>query len=84
MKQQEALTEVGKRIVPILQEFGIEGVSMAGYIRCDGTQLERFTSGFVANNDASISDGLGQLAVFSAMWAAGPQHHKLPSTDEKG
>lgn len=70
MDQGTALAEVGRRIVPILEEFGIEGFVMTGYIRCNDGKLERFSAACTTKDNAAINDGLAKVAAFSTMWAA--------------
>lgn len=80
------MLEVGKRVVPILQEFGIEGFVIAGYARFDGEHLERFVGGMNTQHDPAIADGLAKLIAFSSVWAAPdfrfdqPPHEKQPGT----
>lgn len=71
MDQRAAIVEVGKRIVPILQEWGIESAVVIGYIRTED-KLQRFVSANLKKDDAAQVDGLRQVVMFAAMWAGSP------------
>ncbi len=78
MNQQQALVEIGKRVLPILQEFGVEACVILGYIRTE-EKTERFVAVNVPRNDASQVDGMRQPVLFATMWAA-PDHPQPPDT----
>ncbi len=77
MNQNQAIVEVGKRILPILQEFGIESCMICGYIRIDD-KVERFVAMNIMRDDAGQVDGMRQPAAFATIWAAPDQ----PPTQE--
>lgn len=85
MDKREALIEVGKRVAPILSEFGLESYVLTGYIRTE-ERLERFVAVFAPRDNPAMADGLGQLISFSTIWAAPALHEEPPeppNSDEK-
>ncbi len=78
MNQQQALVEAGKRIIPILQEFGVESCVLMGYMRAE-EKLERFVCVNVPRDDVSQADGMRQPMLFATMWAAS-DHPQPPDT----
>lgn len=83
MEKAEALELIGRKIVPTLEEFGIEGFVITGYIKCDGDRVERFTACCTPKKNAAIEDGLGKLAIFSSMWAASQPSQVPPGADDQ-
>lgn len=83
MEKAAALGEIGKKIVPILEEFGIEGFVIGGYIQVHEGRIERFTAACMPKDNAAITDGLGHLVAFTGMWAANAAPRTSPP-DEDG
>ena len=80
MTKDEAIKALGPRLVPILQEFGVEALVVAGYISTDGVHCERFVAGMIPPDDAPKQDGMRHLLTFATIWAA-PARPNPPQTE---
>lgn len=72
---------LGERVIPILQEFGVTGFVLTGYVENSDGKRERIL--FVnTQGDPAMEDGLRPLIQFGHMWSHGPQQgpdEQLPS-----
>ena len=69
MTRAEFNKALGERILPQLQEMGVDGFVMAGYVTDGEGKMSRFAS-MLTNKSPAIEDGLSKLAVYLAMWSA--------------
>ena len=63
--------ELGRRIVPVMQEYGMTAFVIAGYMEDGEGTVKRFCIAQTGGNPA-YEDGLRPLVNFSAMWGATP------------
>lgn len=71
MTQQEVLLEIGKRMTPVLQEYGVEGCVFTGYMRLGDGHVEKFVAVNLPKGDVSQRDGLSPVIAFVTMWGGG-------------
>lgn len=63
---------LGERVIPILQEFGVTGFVLAGYVENPEGNRERLL--FVnTHGDPAMEDGLRPLIQFGHIWSHVPQ-----------
>ncbi len=70
MTTAEAMTHISEKIIPQLQEFGIESFVFAGYVRDGDGKVSRVTMGAPGAHPA-YADGLKNLGVMMAAWGHG-------------
>lgn len=68
MTREELNAEIAKRVAPRLEELGIEGFIMAGYVVDGQGMMSRFACG-QTNKNPAIEDGLGSLCLAVSVWA---------------
>ena len=64
----------------MLQELGIEGFVIAGYLSNGDGKVGRFA--MCVANSPPVEDGLRHLATFSGMWAAPAEEFTPPAQPE--
>ncbi len=75
----DQLRALGERVIPILQEFGVTGFVLTGYVEDADGKRNRVL--FVnTQKDPAMEDGLRPLIQFSHMWAQTPM--SPPDSDE--
>lgn len=70
MDAQEVAGEIKDRIVPRLQELGIDACVISGYRTDAAGVVSKFTVGFDGNNSA-YADGLRPLLQAAGYWGGG-------------
>jgi hypothetical protein len=73
---------IRERIAPILQEMGVEGCVIAGYIQTGDRRTGKFTSMFANPANIAVEDGLKPLLAFAGMWSAPPREFAAPPPPE--
>jgi hypothetical protein len=73
---------ISERVVPILEEVGVEGFILFGYRADADGKLQRFTAFQIGKNPA-IEDALSKWAGAISMWAAPPSEFGPPPDAEK-
>lgn len=73
------MAELGKRIVPIMQEYGLVAFVIAGYVEDGDGKVKRFCVAQTGGNPA-FEDGLRPLINFSLIWAA-PSKNQSPDNE---
>ena len=77
MDRSQFNTALTERVLPILEELGVEGFVMGGYVSDSEGKLTRFASANISKNPA-IEDGLSKWAIALSMWSAPPQEFAPP------
>lgn len=67
MTSQEICQEISANISPKLEELGIEGFVMSGYLVDSEGKMKKFTV-CQTNKNVAIEDGLAPLARFASIW----------------
>lgn len=67
----DQMTELAKRVVPIMQEFGLSAFVLAGYKDDGQGNVRRVVIANTAGNPA-YQDGLRPMARFAFLWGADP------------
>lgn len=81
MTKDEFSKNLQERVVPLLEELGIEGFVLAGYATDGDGHMGRFAVG-QTNRNAAIEDGLRQMCHIATMWSAPAQEFGPPSAKE--
>lgn len=67
MTPREVIEDLKQRIVPRMQEAGIEAFALVGYAKFDGEHLTRFVIVNDGDNPA-YQDGLRPVVQFARFW----------------
>ena len=70
MTAQEAGQQIAQRVVPQLQELGIEAFTFAGFLTDGEGVVHKITFGYPGNNPA-YADSLRKIQAVSNMWGQG-------------
>ncbi len=81
MTSAEFQKALGERVIPVLQEMGVDGFVAAGYISDGEGKMGRFAICHVNKNPA-IEDGLRNLATFASMWSGPAKEFGPPPPDK--
>lgn len=73
---------LAERVLPLLEELGVEGCVIAGYAADGDGKLHRFVSG-TTNRNPAIEDALSKWTFALSMWAAPAQEFGPPSEQPK-
>lgn len=80
MTAQEFQVMFKERAIPVLQEMGISGFVISGYIENGEGKTGRFAT--CVATTPPVEDGLRQLATFAGMWAAPAAEFAPPDKPE--
>jgi hypothetical protein len=77
---KEQLSALAERAVPLLNEFGLRGFVLVGYLESADGKKQRVC---IANtdHDAALEDGLRPMIQFAHMWGASTQPPPMPPTE---
>lgn len=78
MTKAELAKALNERVYPMLQELGVEGCVITGYLSSGEGRLGKFSL-LVSDHNCAIEDGLAPLVNFSAMWCAPAREFSPPA-----
>lgn len=70
MTAEDTIKQINDKIMPQLQELGVEAFVMAAYIRDNGGKITKARMGADGGNPA-YQDGLRSLNILHAKWGQG-------------
>jgi len=81
MDQNSQMQELAKRIIPVMQEYGLSAFVIAGYFEDGEGGIKR---GLIVNTqrNPAFEDGLRPIIQIAAIWGATPQAGNRPWTEQ--